>query len=217
MLLVRVKLFAALAQRSGRSELPVEVPPGATVGELRGAVARADPSLEPMLKSVLVAVNHDFAPAEQVLRPDDEVALIPPVSGGDATLYELVDEPISVERVVARVANPNAGAVVVFLGIVREFTGGRQTRDIEYHAYREMAKKKLAEIGAQVALRWPEARLAITHRLGRLGIGEISVVIAVATPHRPEAFEAARFAIDTLKEIVPIWKKEISTDGEVWV
>lgn len=132
-------------------------------------------------------------------------------------LFEIVREPISIEQVMAKVIHPHAGAVNIFTGIVRELTRGRKTLYLEYEAYVEMAEKKLAQIGEEIQQKWPEARVAITHRIGRLEISDIAVCIAVSTPHRPDAYAASRYAIERIKEMVPIWKKEFWEDGEAWI
>lgn len=132
-------------------------------------------------------------------------------------MYEITEREISVEEVEAKVRHPSCGAITIFVGTVRDVSRGRNVLYLEYEAFKEMAEKKLAEIGEEVRIRWGLERVAITHRVGRLALGEASVVIAVASPHRAEAFEACRYAIETLKETVPIWKKEVWEDGEVWV
>lgn len=225
---LEVKLFAAAAQRAGRRSVAVELPIGATVAQLRERLEVTVPGLAGLLPGIMVAVERQFAGDEWVLEPGTEVALIPPVSGGmppaagdappaAASRFTVTREPLSVDQVAGQVINPSAGAVVCFAGTVREFTGGRRTVRLEYEAYREMAEEKLAEIGREIEDQWPGSRVAITHRVGTLAIEDISVVIAVATPHRPEAFLAARHAIERLKEIVPVWKKEIFADGsEEW-
>ncbi|MCM3760266.1 molybdenum cofactor biosynthesis protein MoaE [Alkalihalobacillus oceani] len=134
-----------------------------------------------------------------------------------ATLFEITAEPISIEAVVAKVVHPNAGAVNTFIGTVRELTKGKRTLYLIYEAYEAMAVKQLQKVGAEIKEKWPGAEVAISHRVGRLDISDIAVVIAVATPHRAESFEASRYAIERIKEIVPIWKKEHWEDGEFWV
>ncbi|EGL81725.1 molybdopterin biosynthesis MoaE protein [Caldalkalibacillus thermarum TA2.A1] len=131
--------------------------------------------------------------------------------------FKVVPEPISIEEVVAKVIHPHAGAINTFIGTVREITKGRKTLYLEYEAYVSMAEKQLFKIGQEIAERWPEARVAISHRIGRLEISDIAVVIAVSTPHRADAYEASRYAIERIKEIVPIWKKEFWEDGEAWI
>ena len=132
-------------------------------------------------------------------------------------LFEIVHEPIVVERVTAKVASRNAGATVVFIGTVREMTQGKRTLSLHYEAYESMAVRKLAEIGDEIKERWPVLQVAITHRIGRLDISDIAVVIAVSSPHRKIAYEANEYAIERIKEIVPIWKKEYWEDGTQWI
>ncbi|MDQ0340372.1 molybdopterin synthase catalytic subunit [Caldalkalibacillus uzonensis] len=131
--------------------------------------------------------------------------------------FKVVRAPISVEKVVSKVIHPHAGAINTFIGTVREITKGRKTLYLEYEAYVSMAEKQLYKIGQEIIQRWPEARVAITHRIGRLEISDIAVVIAVSTPHRADSYEASRYAIERIKEIVPIWKKEFWEDGEAWI
>jgi molybdopterin synthase catalytic subunit len=150
------------------------------------------------------------------LADGDEVALLPPVSGG-VDLYEITESPVSLDALVAAVGQNTSGAVASFLGIVREFARGRQVRSLEYDAYPEMATATMRRIGEEIRSRWPVDRIAIVHRIGRLAIGEASVAIAISSPHRREALEACAYAIERLKEIVPIWKKEIWTDGAEWI
>ncbi|MCL6585283.1 MAG: molybdenum cofactor biosynthesis protein MoaE [Anoxybacillus sp.] len=133
------------------------------------------------------------------------------------TLFTITDQPISIEEVVHKVIRPEAGAVTTFIGTVRELTNGKRTLFLQYEAYVSMAEKMLAQIGIEIKERWPEAEVAITHRIGRLEISDIAVVIAVSTPHRKDAYEANRYAIERIKQIVPIWKKEYWEDGTEWV
>ena len=133
-------------------------------------------------------------------------------------MIELTTQAIDTQALLDRVSSPAAGAVVLFLGTVREMTGGRRTTHLEYEAYGPMAEKKLAELAAEAQVRWPLVGCGIVHRLGRLELGQVSVAIAVSSPHRAEAFEAGRWLIDTIKQVVPIWKKELLADGETqWV
>lgn len=132
-------------------------------------------------------------------------------------MYMITMDPINIEEVTNKVVRREAGAVTTFIGTVREFTKGRRTLRLEYDAYRPMAEKKLSEIGKEISEKWPEARTAITHRIGRLEISEIAVAIAVSTPHRKDAYEANEYAIERIKQIVPIWKKEHWEDGEMWI
>jgi len=164
-----------------------------------------------------IALNAEYASWETPLQEGDEVAFLPPVSGGKTPPLALLREPIEVGQVVASVAAPDCGAVVVFLGTVRNHSQGRRVRALEYEAYPEMALREMERIRQEIRQRWGLERVAIVHRLGHLEVGEVSVVIAVAAPHRAEAFEACRYAIERLKESVPIWKKEMGEEGEVWV
>jgi molybdopterin synthase catalytic subunit len=132
-------------------------------------------------------------------------------------LFAITKEPISIEEVVKKVIRPEAGAVTTFIGTVREFTNGKRTLFLQYEAYVSMAEKKLAQIGEEIQEKWPDAQVAITHRIGKLDISDIAVVIAVSTPHRKDAYEANQYAIERIKQIVPIWKKEHWENGEEWV
>ena len=163
-----------------------------------------------------VAVNLEVAGPATDLADADEVAFLPPVSGGSGRC-SLSDRALDVGDVVSRIAGPDAGGVVTFVGAVRDHARGRPIHHLEYEAYPEMAERELERIADEAARRWPGTRVAISHRTGHLEIGELAVVVAAAAPHRAEAFHACRFAIDTLKETVPIWKKEVATDGEYWV
>lgn len=224
---IRVKLFAALAHRARTRDLDVELPKGSTVSDLTQAISRNWPELADLIGVVNVAVNHQFVSGDQVLHPSDEIALIPPVSGGSTEntgtpgfggrLFAITEEPLSADRLVQMVVNPHTGATLAFCGTVREFTRGRRTVHLEYEAYREMAERMLEQIGQEIGEKWPGTLTAIHHRVGKLEISELSVVIAVATPHRAESFEAGRYAIERIKQIVPIWKKEVWEDGETWV
>ncbi len=221
---IRVRLFAALVEAAGTDLLDLDLPPGATV---RGALAAAGervPAVRKYAGSLLTAVNMEYVAPTHGLAEGDEVALIPPVSGGARApdgapgRFEVVEGPIDVAALVAALSHPSCGAIATFLGTVREHAEGRPVSGIEYHAYREMAARTLAQIGDEIRARWGLDRVAIVHRVGRLAIGEVSVAIVVASPHRAEAFEAARHAIERIKVIVPIWKKEAWADGGThWV
>ena len=217
---VQVRLFARYREAAGRDRVELELPEGGTVEAAWAAVAERYPVLRPFRPHTLFAVGQDYVSPEHPLRPGDEVCLFPPVSGGSdgAALYRLTTDPLSEAAVTAAVAHPEAGGVVAFSGVVRNETGGRRVKFLEYEAHAPMAEAKMHEIGDLVRARWPGVKaVAIVHRVGRLEIGEASVVIAVSAAHRAEAFEACRFAIDRLKETVPVWKKEHFEDGEVWV
>ncbi|MDA5109720.1 molybdenum cofactor biosynthesis protein [Brevibacillus thermoruber] len=213
---IRVLLFAGLAERAGEREIRVSVAEGALVRDLLQAVGEQYPALAPLLGGCFVSVNQEYAVPDKALAPGDEVAILPPVSGGEEPRFAVTTEPLSADKLVRLVSNPRAGAVLAFVGTVREFTHGQRTVSLTYEAYAPMAVEKMKQIAAEVAERWPGAELAMHHRIGDLQIEEIAVVAAVATPHRNEAFEAGRYAIERLKQIVPIWKKEVWEDGSEW-
>ena len=217
---VRVRLFARYREAAGRERLDVDVPEGGTVEAAWAAVVDRHPELAAYRPFTLFAVGQDYVPGEHPLRAGDELCLFPPVSGGSEAgdLYEVVDHPLSADAITAAVDHPGAGGVVVFSGVVRDETDGRPVKYREYEAHPPMAVRKMQEIGSAARTRWPGVkRVAMQHRIGRLEIGEASVLIAVSAAHRAEAFEACRYAIDTLKRTVPVWKKEHFEDGEVWV
>ena len=163
-----------------------------------------------------MAVNREFQDHQYELRDGDEVALIPPVSGGVSSI-EITRERLDPEAITSQVRCPSNGAVLTFLGTTRAQTGDRTVHHLEYEAYEPMARDKLAEIAAEIRNRWDVEDVAIAHRLGRLEIEDISLVVAVASPHRKDAFEACQYSVDRIKEVVPIWKKEYFDGGEVWV
>jgi MoaE-MoaD fusion protein len=180
-------------------------------------LAERHPALRALLPHLRVAVDQEFAGPTAPVRGGAEVALIPPVAGGAAGLFRVVDRALSLDEVVRAVGGEAYGGLVTFSGSVRDQTRGRRVVKLEYEAYAPMAEKVLARIGDEAARQWPGSRLAIVHRVGTLGPGELAVVIAAAAPHRAEAFDACRHAIERLKQDVPIWKKEFFEDGEVWV
>jgi molybdopterin synthase catalytic subunit len=214
---VKVLFFGQLRELVGASEESVELPGGASVGDLIAHYQRRVPRLGEFRPSLAVAVNQEYADAGAALRSGDEVAFLPPVSGGsEPDIVELTRAPIACEKLAAAVKAPRDGAVVVFEGIVRNHSGGKETLYLDYEAYEPMALGKMKQIAAKLHERFPIDRVAIAHRLGRLEIGESSVLIAVSSGHRAAAFEACRWAIDTLKRTAPIWKKEYFADGAVW-
>jgi MoaE-MoaD fusion protein len=204
-----VKLFAGLRERAGSSERELELPDGARVADVWAPLDLGD---EP--EGLLYAVNKEYAPAARRLDDGDEVALIPPVSGG---AFRLTPDPIDLGAVVEEVADPRAGAIATFLGTTRIESRGRAVVHLEYEAYEGMAEQVMADIAQALASRYDLCKIAITHRVGRVGIGETSVAIAVSAPHREHALAACKEAIDTLKVDVPLWKKEIYEDGEEWI
>jgi molybdopterin synthase catalytic subunit len=221
---VRVLFFGQLKEIVGRGEEEAELSEGARLDDLFARYGQRYPELVNFRDSAVAAVNQVFVDWQAPLSAGDEVAFLPPVSGGaaspDTTLerdaIRLVREPIVVAEVIAGLKAPEDGAVVAFEGIVRNHSVGRRTLYLEYEAYQAMAVAKLHEIGEQMHSRFPIDCLALIHRLGRLEIGETSVFVGVASAHRAAAFEACRFGIDTLKRTVPIWKKEYFEGGAVW-
>ncbi len=217
---VRTRLFARLREQAGTDAETVEVRQGATVDDVYDALQKLHPALDPNRESVRAAVNQEFAEWDVVVAAGDEVAFIPPVSGGAhgaGVLFELTADPLDARRIEAAVAHKGAGAICTFTGVVRDSSRGRSVTHLEYEAYAEMASAEMRRIASEIAERWPEARVAMAHRTGRLEIGEASVVVSVSCPHRAEAIDACRWGIDRLKESVPIWKKEHATDGSFWI
>jgi len=218
---VRVHLFARYREATGQGQVDLELPEGGTVETAWSAVVDRHPQLAQYRPFTLFAVGHDYVEFDHLLKPGDELSLFPPVSGGSTgggDLFAVVEHPLSADDIAAKVDDPGAGGIVIFSGVVRNETGGRPVKFLEYEAHAAMAEAKLREIGAAIHGRWPEVkRVAMLHRIGRLEIGESSVLIAVSAAHRGDAFEACRYAIDTLKRVVPVWKKEHFEDGEVWV
>jgi MoaE-MoaD fusion protein len=204
---VRVRLFAGLRERAGWSER--EVDGVERVGDVWGKLELGD---EP--PGLLYAVNREYADAERELADGDEVALIPPVSGG---AFRLESGPLSLDAVVDEVRSDAAGAIATFVGTTRAQSRGRIVVHLEYEAYEEMAEQVMSEIAAELKARYDVCDVAIHHRTGRVEIGEASVVIAVSAPHRQDALAACKDAIDTLKERVPLWKKEVYEGGEEWI
>ena len=202
--------------------MDVDLPDGGTVEAAWKAMVDRHPQLAAYRPYTLFAVGHDYVEGDHRLRPDDELCFFPPVSGGsgaaDGDVFRVVEHPLSPDALVAEVDDPGAGGIVLLSGVVRNETDGRPVKFLEYEAHAAMAEAKLREIGRAIRARWNGVRrVAILHRIGRLEIGESSVLIAVSAAHRGDAFEACRYAIDTLKRTVPVWKKEHFEDGEVWV
>jgi molybdopterin synthase catalytic subunit len=227
---VRVRYLGMLKEIARCDEEPVEVADDASVGELFAALQQRIPQLQQFRHAIALAVNYEYSGSETRLREGDEVALIPPVSGGapeDSVTNEssamqatehaaLVRTPIDGVAITAAIKQPEDGAVVVFDGIVRNHTRGRRTLYLDYSAYEPMALRQMEQLAQQALANYAIRDVCLVHRLGRLEIGESSVYIAVASAHRAAAFEACRWMIDTLKKTVPIWKKEYFEDGAVW-
>jgi molybdopterin synthase catalytic subunit len=228
---VRLLLFGAAREAAGGAEShALEVSAPATAASVFEETLRAFPDLRRFGRSLLVAVNEEYAKPDAAVREGDEVAIFPPVSGGadnendaDENLigardfFELTTEPINVGEVARRVVPVECGATVTLDGYVRELTKGRRTLHLVYEAYAPMAVKELGRLCRELHERFDIAHIGIVHRTGRLEIGETSVVISVSAPHRRAAFEACEWAIRELKRTVPVWKKEFFADGEVWV
>lgn len=215
---VRVLFFGQLREIIGRAEEVMELTDGASVSDLLAQLGRQHPGLEAFRSSLAIAVNQEYGDLSARLHAGDEIAFLPPVSGGSANDWIfLTRSPIRPQEYVSRLKAPADGVVVTFDGIVRNHSAGRQTLYLDYEAYEPMALKKMGEIAEGMRRRYPIDGIAIVHRLGRLQIGETSVFIAVSAAHRDAAFEACRYAIERLKHLVPIWKKEYFADGAVWV
>jgi molybdopterin synthase catalytic subunit len=235
---IRILFFGVLKDLVGRSTEIVDFPEGTRLQDVLAHYVRQSPRLEPLLAALALSVNQEYASPERKLAADDEVGLLPPVSGGAPAApgaegrhnddgeagsqnksrneVRIVREPIATEAVLAALKQPEDGAAVVFEGIVRNNTRARRTLYLDYEAYEAMAQKQLEGLAAQARERFAVRAVSIVHRLGRLEIGETSVLIVVASAHRGAAFEACRWIIDTLKKTVPIWKKEYFEDGAVW-
>jgi molybdopterin synthase catalytic subunit len=215
---VRVRAFASLREAVGAGELQITAPAGTDVAGLLAQLAADHPDAGLADKRFAVALNRAYCALDAPLHNGDEVALIPPVSGGAAKLFEITERPISLDAVASRVVASDRGGVTVFAGTVRGITDDTATDYLEYEAYAEMAEPALAAIAAEAQARWPEiAAVSVVHRVGRLEVGEVAVVVAVAASHRRDTFDACRYIIDRIKQNAPIWKKEVGQDGAVWV
>ena len=227
---IRVLFFGILKDVCGRTEDEIELQPGASLGTVFDHFASLYPTLREMASSIVLARNHEFAALTEPVADEDEVALLPPVSGGapERTLPKPVEDPeghyfaltrsaIGVPELEKRILQGIDGAIVTFQGVVRNNTRGRDTLRLEYECYEEMAIRTMASIGREIAQSFAISRIAMVHRLGTLEIGEASVVVIAAAPHRRPAFDAALEGINRLKRLVPVWKKEFFADGEVWV
>lgn len=206
---VEVRLFAGLREQAGTRSRTLDLADGATAGDVWRAL---ELGTEP--EGLMIAVNRAYAERDHVLGEGDEVALIPPVSGGD---FRLSEGPLSVEACIAEVASDDAGAIATFIGTTRAHSRGREVVHLDYEAYEGMAEAEMARIAAELRQWYSLIEVAIHHRVGVVGIGETSVVIAVSSAHRGDALAACKDAIDTLKLSVPLWKKEIYVGGEEWV
>jgi len=227
---LKVLLFAHLRELVGQDYVQVPLREPMTLLDVWNHLRGQYPLIDGYGKSVIFSLNQEFAELETPVRDGDEIAIFPPVSGGQhealsdpypetekQDVIAIVHERIRLEDLVKQLSRSEDGAVVTFEGIVRDNTQGRNTKHLEYEAYEPMAMKKMLSISETIHEKWPVSHVGIVHRLGRLEIGEASVIIVVTSPHRQAGFEACRYAIDTLKKTVPIWKKEFFEDGEIWV
>jgi len=215
---IHLLAFASAGDALGATEMEIEMPEGSRVADLRSRLDREHPGIIPLWPRLAVAVDGRVVSSEEPLKDGVEVALLPPVSGGSGepppSVAELVDGPVDSARAVAAVSGPDRGAVVVFLGTVRDHHAGRPVAKLTYSAYRPMALEGLRRIVMDLETSAPGLRAAIIHRLGEVPVGEASVVIAVSSPHRAAAYEASRTALERLKAEIPIWKREHYADGE---
>jgi molybdopterin synthase catalytic subunit len=225
---VRLLFFATLKDIVGAREMRVDMPAGATIADVLTRLENSYPRVRDYRSVVLTAVNEEYVDHNAPLNDGDEVAIFPPVSGGETgaevltvvrpgELYEITRDPIDAQRIARRLLRAEDGAICVFEGVVRNNSKGKRTLHLVYEGYETMALKKLEEIGVFVRQAWDIGCIAIIHRLGHLDIGETSVAVIVTSAHRRAAFEACHYAIDKLKKVVPIWKKEFFEDGEVWI
>jgi MoaE-MoaD fusion protein len=215
---ITLRYFAIMREHLGKDVETLDVPDGTIAGEVFELATKDAPRLAGLKRSVMVMVNEDYAEPDQVLMDGDDVALIPPVSGGDdEKRFMVTTDELDPRMVEALVAGPDAGAVVTFAGTVRDNARGLEVTALDYEAYPSAAEKMLARVGAEAQEQWPGVRIAIAHRHGYLVPGEVSVLIGTASAHREDAYHASMFAISRIKEIVPIWKKEHYADGSTWI
>ncbi|WP_129633584.1 molybdopterin converting factor subunit 1 [Candidatus Oscillochloris fontis] len=215
MITVQIRFFAGHRDIVGQTSQTRQIEHGTTIDQLWHAVVKTYPQLAHYTGRLLYAINQEFATPEQVLCDGDEVAFIPPVSGGAPfSPFRISRERIDPAALVAYVQTAEDGAVVTFAGVVRNHSGGRATAYLNYEAYTDMATAVLVQLASEAHQRWPIGRVAIHHRIGRLNIGETAVVVVVAAPHREAAFAAVAYLMDRIKEVAPIWKKEFWADGE---
>lgn len=222
---LKVTYFATLRDRAGVKEEHYDLTSDATVADLKQAVIQRHPEIAVALKTSICAVNREFSGDDQRLQAEDEIALFPPVSGGSQappTLFKITHQVIDMNALLEELILPTTGAACVFSGMVRERTErgeAHETRSLTYEAYEPMAEKKMQQVAQEIRQQWPSIEgIAIVQRIGDLGPGTPTVMIACTAAHRDTGvFEAARYGIDRLKQIVPIWKKEIGPEGEVWI
>lgn len=213
---ITIRLFAGYREAVGARQLLLDLPDGATLRDAWEHLATRHQRLSAFTPTVVGAVNAEYAPSHTPLKEGDEVAFLPPVAGGDH--FALTEQAINEEDLRRAVSDPGAGAILIFLGTTRDNTDGKSVDYLEYEAYPEMAEQRMAAVAQEIRDRWPSVKgIALVHRVGRVVIGEASIGIAVATPHRADAFAACRYAIDRAKEHLPIWKKEVWEGGSEWI
>ncbi len=212
---ISVRSFASYREAIGSPRVNVEVPENATATQVWDGLVSRYPRLGTLPRPHAFAIDDEYVAGETPLHERDELVLIPPVSGG--AHVALTHDPIDIPALLRAVQHPQAGGVVLFLGTVRDNVQGHQVHHLEYEAYETLALRELTRVASDAAARWPVLTVGIVHRLGPLAVGDVSVAVATAAPHRREAFEACRFAIDSLKQTVPIWKKEVWDGGAGWV
>jgi molybdopterin synthase catalytic subunit len=216
---IRVRYFAGFREMVGQGEESLIVPDESRIIEIRNLLLTRYPQLQAVMERALCAVNHRYVQVDTVLQENDELVFIPPTGGGvpREPVIQLTCEPLDRNVLIDAVSSPDCGGIVIFEGVVRDHARGKQVRYLEYEIYDEMAREQIQAIIHEAQQRWGVERIALAHRTGRLEIGEASVIIVVASPHRAEAFDACRYIIDTLKATVTIWKKEVAITGEEWV
>lgn len=218
---VSLHLFASVREAVGRREVCLELDDGATLEDLKRRLEIDFPPLQPMLSTVVFAIDDEYVPFEQRLHDGAEVALIPPVSGGaddDGGLFKITHDVLQPDDIVRLVRRDEAGAITLFYGDVRNHSEGRSVDRLEYEAHESMALKKMREVAAETKQRFPDiCEVGVWHRIGTLEIGETSLLVAVSSPHRKDAFDACHWCVDRIKEVVPVWKKEHWSDGSAWV
>jgi molybdopterin converting factor subunit 1 len=224
----RILFFATLRDRTGVREVTIEFPRGAHISDIKKIVLENYPAIERIMDTLIVALNHEFAFDEDIVPNEADIAMFPPVSGGEISgeeypqIIAIVENEIDINKILAMVTLSTTGATCIFSGIVREVTsrgGRRRTERLEYETYRGMAESKMRQICEEIRSRWQDIEgIALIQRIGKLIPGTVSVIVACSSSHRDSGiFEATRYGIDRLKEIVPVWKKEVSKDGEEWI
>ena len=225
---VRLLFFASLKDIVGARQMQLDVPAGATVSDVLTRLETSYPRIKDYRPVVLTAINEEYVDQRTTVQDGDEVAIFPPVSGGEVDspplvisrpgeLYQITRDPIDAQKISRELLRAEDGAICIFDGVVRNNSKGKRTLHLVYEAYDTMALKKLEEIGIFVRQAWDIGCIAMIHRLGHLDIGETSVAVIITSAHRRAAFDACHYAIDKLKKVVPIWKKEFFEDGEVWI